>query len=151
MSGSARTRSARRHADGGRARTISRPMATATETISTEADTLLISASASSPPSPNIGPIWPVRAAAIAEGVTTNTAADISITSVSFVIIPSRWAAAGNTAASASAMTRARRDSGSHFSSPAQTSPSRSIPQSAAIQPSAPGPRPGATTAAAIR
>ena len=63
-----------------------------------------------------------MRAPAIADGATTNTAADISITSVSFVIMPSRWAAAGSTAASASATTRARRDSGSHFSSPTQTS-----------------------------
>ena len=71
-------------------RTISRPIAAATAAISTDADTLLISASASSTPNPSIGPIRPVRAPAIADGATTNTAADISITSVSFVIMPSR-------------------------------------------------------------
>ena len=84
-------------------------------------------------------------------GDTTSAAADSSMNSVSFVIMPSSWTAGGSTAANASATTRARRDSGSHRSRPPQTNPRRSIPHSAASHPSAPAPRPCATRTAAIR
>ena len=100
------------------ARAISRPIAAPTEITSTRADTLLMSRQPEQQrQTEHRRDPAGSRAPAIADGATTNTAADSSMTSVSLVIMPSRWAPSGSTAASASATTRARRDSGSHFSS----------------------------------